>query len=56
MAKALATLPQSNRMAINWHYVEPVSPKRDCLALGRTMEGLAKLVRDSRRMLINRDA
>jgi DNA-directed RNA polymerase specialized sigma24 family protein len=53
MAKAVAALPQSNRTAINWHYVKPVSPKRACQALGTTMEGLAKLVRDGRQMLIN---
>lgn len=54
VAKEVASLPQSHRAAINWHYVKPVSPKRACQAIGCTMDGLAKLVRDGRQMLINR--
>ena len=56
IAKAVAALPQSNRSALSWHYVKPVSPKRACQALGVGMEGLAQLVRDGRQMLINRGA
>ncbi len=56
VAKAVAALPQSNRTAINWHNVKPVSPKRACQELGTTMEGLARLVRDGRQMLSNREA
>lgn len=55
VAKGVAALPQSHRAAINWSYVKPVAPRRVCQVLGTTMEGLAKLVRDGRQMLINRD-
>lgn len=54
VAKAVAALPQSHRTAINWCYVKPVNPRRACQVIGTTMEGLAKLVRDGRQMLINR--
>lgn len=56
IAKAVAALPDDHRASINWNYVKPVAPKRACQAIGCSMDGLYKLVRDSRQMLINRSA
>ena len=38
------------------HYVKPMSPKRAYQAFGKTMEGLAKLVRARRELLIDRES
>lgn len=56
MEKAVAYLPESQRTAIRWHYVYPVSPAKACRALGVSMNGLAGLVRQGREVLINRGA
>lgn len=56
VGKAVAALPKYHRGALNWAYVKPVSPARACEALDTNMEGLARLLRDGRQMLINRNA
>lgn len=56
VAKGVAALPEYHRLALNWNYIKPVAPRRACQTLGTTMEGLARLVRDGRQMLINRGA
>lgn len=52
--KAWQQLPTRHRLAVAWHYVTPGSPTKACKAIGCTMEDLARLVVDSRAMLINR--
>lgn len=54
VAKGVAALPEKHRASINWHYVKPVSPARACREIAVSMDALAKLVRDSRQMLLNR--
>ena len=54
MERAIYHLPEMHRTAIRWYYVYPVSPIRVCKTLGVSMESLALLVRDGRRMLMNR--
>jgi hypothetical protein len=52
--KAVQMLPTDHRIAVQWFYVRPVSPKRTCQAIGCTMQGLDDLVRAARSMLVNR--
>lgn len=52
--KAVFHLPERHRTAIRWHYVFPVSPSKVCRELGTSMDDLASLVRDGRRMLMKR--
>jgi hypothetical protein len=52
--KGVRELPQDHRIAVQWFYVRPTSPRRVCQAIGCTMRGLDDLVRASRSMLINR--
>ena len=52
--KGVRALPDSHRIAVQWFYVRPTSPRRVCQALGCTMRGLDDLVRASRAMLVNR--
>ena len=54
IARAVTQLPEKHAAALNWCYVKPVSPRRACIAIGVTMEGLAELVDDGRQMLVNR--
>jgi len=54
IAKAVSALPENHRHAINWAYVKPVNPSKICRKIGTSKEGLAKLLRDGRQMLINR--
>ena len=54
LAKAVIALPGPHRIAINWSYVKPVSPRRAAQSIGTSHEGLALYVRDGRQMLINR--
>lgn len=54
--KAVCALPTSHRLALSWSYIKRTSPRRAAQDLGESLEGLAKLVRDGRQMLINRGA
>jgi DNA-directed RNA polymerase specialized sigma24 family protein len=47
-------LPQLHRLALKWHYVYPVNPRRMATELGLTLEGLGQAVIDARDMLKNR--
>jgi DNA-directed RNA polymerase specialized sigma24 family protein len=52
--KAVAALPAPHRYAVRWCYVFRTGPGKARKALGVTNEGLQRLVRDGRQMLINR--
>lgn len=52
--KGWQQLPAKHRASIKWHYISPGSPTKACKAIGCTMADLARLVVDSRSMLINR--
>jgi hypothetical protein len=54
MEKAVAALPPPNRDALRWQYVWKGGPLHMARKLGVTKEGLFKLVKDGRQMLINR--
>lgn len=54
LERAVAALPMSYREALRWHYIWRTSPSKIRRLLGVTNDGLAKLVRDGRQMLINR--
>lgn len=56
IARFVGQLPVSQRRALNWCYIKPITPKRAAAQIGTTYEGLALLVRDARQMLINRKA
>lgn len=52
--KAVTSLPETHRAAVQWCYVFRTHPRRMCQALGVRPEELGKLIRDGRQMLINR--
>lgn len=54
MEKAVAALPIPHREALRWSYVWQDGPLHQARKLGTTRDGLLKLVRDGRQMLINR--
>lgn len=54
--KAVAQLPHQHRDALRWNYVFRGGPLHAARKLGVTKDGLLKLVRDGRQMLINRKA
>lgn len=54
MEKAVAFLPPAHRDAIRWSYVWRSGPLHMARKLGTTKDGLMRLVRDGRQMLINR--
>jgi hypothetical protein len=54
LEKAVAMLPIHNRDALRWNYVWKGGPLHMARKLGVTKDGLLKLVRDGRQMLINR--
>ena len=54
MEKAVAALPIPHRDALRWQYVWKGGPLHMARKLGVTKDGLFKLVRDGRQMLINR--
>lgn len=56
LAKAVGSLPEKHRAALNWCYISPGAPKRICQKLGTSFQGLADLLNDARQMLINRGA
>ncbi|MBT2322538.1 hypothetical protein J7E62_09290 [Variovorax paradoxus] len=54
IAQGVTALPEKHAAALNWCYVRPVNPRRACMSIGTTMEGLADLLYEGRQMLINR--
>lgn len=52
--KAVAQLPIPHRDALRWNYVHRGGPLHQARKQGVTKDGLLKLVRDARQMLINR--
>lgn len=54
IAKGVAILPTLHRMAIQWCYITPYSPRKACQKIGTSPEGLAQYISDGRQMLINR--
>ena len=54
IAKGVAMLPQVHREALQWNYVTGGSPTKARKRLGVTAQGLMRLVRDGRQMLLNR--
>jgi hypothetical protein len=54
IAKGVVALPEDNRHALSWYYVNTGSPHRACRVIGCGMEHLARLVVDGRTMLVNR--
>lgn len=54
LEKAVAQLPIPHRDALRWNYVHKGGPLHAARKLGVTKDGLLKLVRDARQMLINR--
>lgn len=51
--KTVAKLPEKHRTAVRWGYVYRCSPSAAMRELGVSNDGLAKLLRDGRQMLIN---
>lgn len=54
IAKGVAALPEPHALALNWCYVYKTSPKKGCQMVKTSMQGLERLIRDGRTMLINR--
>lgn len=54
VAKGVAMLPEPHREALQWNYVTGGSPTKARKKLGVTGEGLMRLIRDGRQMMINR--
>ena len=54
IAKGVAVLPTSHRLALSWAYIKPTNPRSACQSLGVSLDGLSDLLRDARQMLINR--
>lgn len=54
LEKAVAALPDKHRDAIRWCYVWRSGPAKARRALAVTNEGLLRLIRDGRQMLLNR--
>lgn len=54
--KAVSALPVAYRTAIRWCYVKCDSPHKIRRELAVTADGLLKLIRDARQMLLNREA
>jgi DNA-directed RNA polymerase specialized sigma24 family protein len=53
--RAVAALPDKHRKAIRWNYVFQHNPLAACKAIAVSKEELARLVKDGRQMLINRE-
>lgn len=54
VAKGVAALPESHRMALHWSYLQGGSPTKARQRIGCTVEGLMLYISDGRQMLINR--
>ena len=52
--KAVSALPEPHRDALRWNYVHKGGPLHQARKQGVTKDGLARLVKDARQMLINR--
>jgi hypothetical protein len=48
----VVALPESNRHAINWYYINRLSPKRACMVIGCEQKELAQYVLNGRAMMI----
>jgi DNA-directed RNA polymerase specialized sigma24 family protein len=55
IAKGVAALPESHRMALHWNYLQGGSPTKARQRIGCTLEGLMLYIGDGRQMLINRE-
>lgn len=55
MERAVAALPEKHRKAVRWNYVFKHNPLAACKAIAVSKDELARLVRDGRQMLINRE-
>lgn len=53
--RAVAQLPNKHRQAVRWCYVFKHNPLAACRAIAVSKEDLARLVKDGRQMLINRE-
>lgn len=54
IGKGVALLPAPHSAALKWCYIRQSNPRKQCQALGVSMEGLALYIRDGRQMLVNR--
>jgi len=54
--KAVAALPSPHRLALSWCYIHRTNARKAAQLLGESLQGLARLIRDGRQMLINRGA
>lgn len=54
VAKGVAALPESHRMALHWNYLQGGSPTKARQRIGCTLEGLMLFISDGRQMLLNR--
>lgn len=54
IAKGVAALPESHRLAIHWSYITGGSPTKARQRIGCTLDGLMQLIADGRQMLVNR--
>ena len=53
---AVAALPTPHRLALSWCYIHRTNARKAAQLLGESLDGLARLIRDARQMLINRRA
>lgn len=54
MQVAVVALPEPHRIALAWCYIQRDNPRKAAQRLGHSLDGLAKLIRDARTMLVNR--
>lgn len=55
MERAVAQLPDKHRKAVRWCYVFKHNPLAACKAIAVSKDELARLVKDGRQMIINRE-
>lgn len=53
--KGVSALPEPHRLAVSWSYIKRNNPCGMARQLGYSLAGLARLVRDARQLLVNRD-
>lgn len=51
--KAMKDIPERQRIALQWFYVKPGSPRRVCAALGESNAGLLEVLHQARTMMKN---
>ncbi len=54
MQAVVIRLPTPHRLAISWCYIKRTNPTRAAQEVGHSLEGLMRLIRDGREMLVNR--